>query len=323
MSSSPQESATISPNMSAAAQILEKDDFRRRRRRVAKQVLTDLREALKVDEISDQAIDQAIEALKSVQSFDDTKSNGAKKMLTHKRSVSDPNMPLTIWMRLRHSAKPARAYRVQTPHALSSVTPLGAIDASLMLPNVARGVSDNKLRQLVMDHINGSHTGSPFISIFTDEQHAEQWALNWSERNGGEICNFITLDVSKITRLFSVKELVALLGLKTDIQASESDSWEDEYLVVHQIPSEAIIKKRKMRSHLGYLGTAAEDSGAETWSSNVLRRSITVRHANGLAVQPADIEEGNGPVREDSPRDDEAFIERLVSSYQLDRVLET
>ncbi|EME79531.1 uncharacterized protein MYCFIDRAFT_190401 [Pseudocercospora fijiensis CIRAD86] len=233
-------------------------------------------------------------------------------------------MPLTIWMRLRHSAKPVRAYRVQTPDALSSVTPLGAIDASLILPNVARGVSDNKLRQLVMDHLNGSHNGSPFISIFTNEQHAQQWALNWSEKNGDEICNLTTLDVSKITRLFSVKELVTLLGLKSDISTTKSDnSWEHEYLVVHQIPSEAIIKKQKMRSHLGYLGTAPEDSGAETWSSNVLRRSISVRHANGLAVQPADIDEGNGSIREDSPRDDEAFIERLVSSYQLDRVMET
>lgn len=272
--------------MSAAAQILERDDFRRRRRRVAKQVLADLREAVKVDDISDHAINHAIEALKSIQSLDDTKSNGAKKMLTHRRSSSDPNMPLTIWMRLRHSAKPARAYRVQTPDALSSVTPLGAVDASLMLPNVARGVSDNKLRQLVMDHINGSHEGSPFISIFTDEQRAEEWALNWSERNEGEICNFLALDVSKITRLFSVKELIALLGVKSDLPA---DSWDDEYLVVHQIPSEAIIKKRKIRSQSGFLGTAAEDSGAEMWSSNVLRRSITVRHAAGLAVQPADV----------------------------------
>lgn len=195
-------------------------------------------------------------------------SSSARIVNRHKRSSSDQydHSNLPVWMRLRHNHnKPPRGYRVQYPGAWTTVTTIGGLQASSIFPNPSRGFTDEKLKSLTYDHLDWNYAdhksssfsrrttststsapsgGSPFISIFTDLLHAEDWAMKWNQRNSGSgksPARILEIDCGKITRLLSVKEVVDSLGIV--IEGLEPEQYEDEYLAVNQIPAEAILKE--------------------------------------------------------------------------------
>lgn len=207
-------------------------------------------------------------------------SSSARIVNRHKRSSSDQydHSNLPVWMRLRHNHnKPPRGYRVQYPGAWTTVTTIGGLQASSIFPNPSRGFTDEKLKSLTYDHLDWNYAdhksssfsrrttststsapsgGSPFISIFTDLLHAEDWAMKWNQRNSGSgksPARILEIDCGKITRLLSVKEVVDSLGIV--IEGLEPEQYEDEYLAVNQIPAEAILKE----SPVDFLVTTSSD----------------------------------------------------------------
>ncbi|KAM3420157.1 hypothetical protein BST61_g3456 [Cercospora zeina] len=239
-------------------------DSRSQRRKAVKRAVNALQSALAQGQsIPDDTLDQAITLLRGARDLSPKATprqpspQQAGSSHGHKRTSSDQYDQLTVWMRLRHTSKPTRGYRVQYEGAWTTITPIGGLQASSIFPNPSRGFTDPKLKQLTNDHLDwNSRQGSPFISIFTDQSHAEDWALKWSERNGGKIASILHIECNKITRLFSVKEVVSSLGINTDMQPEQ---YEDEYLAVNQIPAEAIVEVQPIFSQTALDAASAEE----------------------------------------------------------------
>ena len=60
-------------------------------------------------------------------------------------------------------------------------------------------------------------TPSPFISLFKAREHAENWALRWSENHGDELCHVPEADISMFRGqyVFDVEELWRTLSAST------------------------------------------------------------------------------------------------------------
>ncbi|KAF2217590.1 hypothetical protein CERZMDRAFT_92240 [Cercospora zeae-maydis SCOH1-5] len=239
-------------------------DRRSQRRKAVKRAVNALQAALaQAHSIPDDTLDQAIALLRDARDLSPkatprqpSPQQGASSR-GHKRTSSDQYDQLTVWMRLRHTSKPTRGYRVQYEGAWTTITPIGGLQASSIFPNPSRGFTDPKLKQLTNDHLDwNSRQGSPFISIFTDHSHAEDWAVKWSERNDGKIASILHIECNKITRLFSVKEVVNSLGINTDMLPEQ---YEDEYLAVNQIPAEAIVEVQPIFSQAALDAASAEE----------------------------------------------------------------
>lgn len=247
-------------------------DLRNRRRTAIQQAIFALQTTLTEDQGSDfplETLDQAIAILKDARDLNGRNNNSrqpsppnaqqtssSRPPRSHKRNTSDQYDQLTVWMRLRHTSKPSRGYRVQYEGAWTTVTTIGGLQASSIFPNPSRGFTDTKLKQLTSEHLDwNSCQGSPFISIFTDLGHAEDWALKWSERNGGKVASVLVIDCNKITRLLSVREVVDHLGIH--IPEMLPEQYEDEYIAINQIPTEAIVESRRIFSQAAALDAAA------------------------------------------------------------------
>jgi hypothetical protein len=88
-----------------------------------------------------------------------------------------------------------------------------------------------------------SLSGHPsiFISLFAGRQHADNWALRYSDPHGGEICTVYEISAAMLagSYVFCADELRRGLCLQVSEQIATSMS--DEYLVAHHIPFEAIV----------------------------------------------------------------------------------
>jgi hypothetical protein len=93
----------------------------------------------------------------------------------------------------------------------------------------------------VKDHLCWRRVTSLFISLFADEQHAENWALHWSAHHGGRSCQVFEISASKMvgSYVFHADEIRKTLGLRVPPMAEASIP--DEYLVAWNIPQRAIV----------------------------------------------------------------------------------
>lgn len=97
----------------------------------------------------------------------------------------------------------------------------------------------------VEDHLCWrKHYDSPFISVFGNKQHAENWALDWSKRHHDKICQVFEIKASKLVRsyIFSAHEIRENLPLQVSEKAEASIK--DEYLICYRIPAQAIAGYR-------------------------------------------------------------------------------
>ena len=265
------------PSISPTALDATDADARNRRRKAVKRAISALQTSLTEEDVSLDTLDQTIAILKDARNLSNGNSPGASRQPSppnaaqsssanrrgHKRNTSDQYAPdnLTVWMRLRHTSKPSRGYRVQYEGAWTTVTTIGGLQASSIFPNPSRGFTDAKLKQLTSEHLDwNSSLGSPFISIFTDQSHAEDWALKWSERNGGKVASLLVIDCNKITRLLSIREVVRQLGIETTRTEMVPEQYEDEYVAINQIPTEAIIENRPIFSQAALDAAAGKSS---------------------------------------------------------------
>jgi len=85
---------------------------------------------------------------------------------------------------------------------------------------------------------------SPFISLFANKRHAENWALDWSERHQGRLCDVFEINAPELvgSYVFHAYELWESLCLQVPAKAEASIP--NEYLVTHGIPRRAIVGRR-------------------------------------------------------------------------------
>jgi hypothetical protein len=90
------------------------------------------------------------------------------------------------------------------------------------------------------EHLNWqSEIASPFISVFDDEDHARNWALAWSMAHNDEECTIYEIAPGSLHGecwVFEADELIQELDLVVPAHVNV----EGEYLVLHNIPMEAV-----------------------------------------------------------------------------------
>jgi hypothetical protein len=80
---------------------------------------------------------------------------------------------------------------------------------------------------------------SPFISVFTDEDHARNWATGLVRKNAGYVCDIYRINPFQLggNAVFDASELVRRLDIELP-KAARSQA-QNEYLVLRSIPAEA------------------------------------------------------------------------------------
>lgn len=136
-------------------------------------------------------------------------------------------------------------YRVQHPGAKSVWSERGGVQA----PGYQLGPPANlEFRRIVENHLTSDpECSSPFISVFRREKDATDLAIGWSERHVGQPATLLTIEVASLKRLYNLKELVERLEINT---SGPSAQYEEEYLVLHQIPAAGIVQSRTISSNI-------------------------------------------------------------------------
>ncbi|KAG1697291.1 hypothetical protein DVH05_016575 [Phytophthora capsici] len=80
---------------------------------------------------------------------------------------------------------------------------------------------------------------TPFVSMFADREHATTWAQRLLEHGYTDVF-LLEIDSSKLGSLFDVRELVIHQEIKTSVPEY---LYEDEFLVLYEIPKTSIIRK--------------------------------------------------------------------------------
>ncbi|KAG8806454.1 hypothetical protein FRC17_004981 [Serendipita sp. 399] len=138
---------------------------------------------------------------------------------------------------LGREAFPLTVYRVTYPGAQASYSrESGFKSASNFTPRRVKG-----FQNAVEYHLNWQcRTASPFISTFSNFQHAQNWAKRWTE-NHKEACTIVELEIEtdhNVT-VFHVSTLAEKLGVTPSIDPS---FYRSEYLCFHRIPPRCIVQ---------------------------------------------------------------------------------
>ncbi|KAI0415741.1 hypothetical protein F5X98DRAFT_388631 [Xylaria grammica] len=150
--------------------------------------------------------------------------------------------------RCRPEELPRNLYRVQYPESQTTRT-----DEGLKATNTTTfyGNSDYELglfKQAVENHFTWSYRGrSPFISFFSDREHAENWGCTepWGgsdpHRDQWTLCTIDTCLLEEIY-VFKVSRLVDALGVKIPERAGQHER--GSYICLHKVPARAILEEK-------------------------------------------------------------------------------
>lgn len=142
--------------------------------------------------------------------------------------------------RLDISALPPEFYRVQHPgcRTIYDEDGLRARDTASIFTN------DADLHASVYQaFLWSSATDSPFVAVFSDKSHAENWALRRSETLDAD-CQLITVKTTELgsVHVFKLSTLVHRLGIALQEGASQHEH--GAYLCLHRIPANALVVVR-------------------------------------------------------------------------------
>ncbi|KIM26855.1 hypothetical protein M408DRAFT_330422 [Serendipita vermifera MAFF 305830] len=163
--------------------------------------------------------------------------------------VSQHNFPLTL-------------YRVEYPGTQTSYSQQSGFQAA----STFTPYSINGLRNAVEYHLDWRcRVLSPFISTFSNREHAHNWARVWSENNNHRDWCFVvvvTLMPQHGVTVFRVADLVNRLGINTSLDPSQ---YESEYLCFQRIPPGAVVREQEVSypARLGY-ATFGGDSDSDS-----------------------------------------------------------
>ena len=128
---------------------------------------------------------------------------------------------------------PRRLYRVDYEGTMSEYIPNRGFEAATFaFTNI-----EAEFLESVEDHLNWfSGVWSPYISLFSEKRHAENWARKWMANNGSRDCRVFEIDGKKLESAYLFHPYCL------EIQFGDG-CWGDEheYLCLHFIPEDAII----------------------------------------------------------------------------------
>ncbi|CAG9948786.1 unnamed protein product [Clonostachys rosea f. rosea IK726] len=153
--------------------------------------------------------------------------------------------------RCRPEELPPNLYRVQYSESQTTRT-----DEGLKAVNTTTVYGDSEheralFKQAVGRHLTWSYRGrSPFVSLFSDRNHAENWgcAEPWrGSKPYREQWTLYTIETSLLgeTYVFKVSELVDTLGVRIPERADQHKR--GSYLCLHRVPAYAILEERAGR----------------------------------------------------------------------------
>ena len=129
---------------------------------------------------------------------------------------------------------PAELYRVQYPNCQTtycSATGLRARDTSTFYSEKEK----DAFRQSIVNQFTwGWRQPTPYITVFSDKKHAENWALSYSRRVG-DSCKVIRIDSRELRHVyvFKLSDLQARLDFEVPVGASQHV--EGAFLCLHRI----------------------------------------------------------------------------------------
>jgi hypothetical protein len=137
---------------------------------------------------------------------------------------------------------PRELYRVQYPTS-STLWTANGLQARSWWP--FSSYSDPQFLRAMKNHLWWYSTPSPFISLFSDRQRAENWAVKRA-RSSGEECHVIKINTALIgTQPFHVPTFCSNLPDRIRAQMMKNPSFHThEYLCLYQIPSMAVTEIR-------------------------------------------------------------------------------
>jgi hypothetical protein len=160
------------------------------------------------------------------------------------QSMSD----LMISNQVGRESLPLTVYRVDYPGAQTTYSQQwGFLAAGNFTPHHVTG-----LRRSVEYHLNWQcRTPSPYISVFSNRQHALNWARVWSENNGYGTCDIVEIRIKREhgVMVFCVADLVTRFRVPTTLMPAQYHS---EYLCFRCIPSEAIVRRDPVYQGMRY-----------------------------------------------------------------------
>ena len=132
---------------------------------------------------------------------------------------------------------PRKLYRVDYENTWSEYIPQRGFEAAAFTPYAHLSAWPNLFIRSVEAHLDWkSGVRSPYISLFSQNRHAENWAAKWTDRHPGKSCCVFEIDGMKLDRLslFHPYSMRSYLG---------ADSWigPHEYLYLHFVPEDAIM----------------------------------------------------------------------------------
>ena len=146
--------------------------------------------------------------------------------------------------RLDIDCLPSLFYRVQYPtsHTIHDETGLSARGT------ISSNPDEDEFKDLVAKaFIWGSDVPSPFIKVFSEKDHAENWALKWLDVED-ERCSLLTIESCQLdsVKVFKVSTLVNNLGINLPDGALQHKK--GAYLCVHRIPARAVCTSESLSS---------------------------------------------------------------------------
>ena len=143
-------------------------------------------------------------------------------------------------LRFDLTSLPAELYRVQYPNCRTTycfATGLHARDTSTFY---SKNEKDAFCQSIVNQFTWGWRQPTPYITVFSDQKHAENWALSYSRRVG-DICEVIRIDSRELRHVYVFKLSDLQARLDFEVPEGASQHVEGACLCLHHIPKGAIL----------------------------------------------------------------------------------
>jgi hypothetical protein len=151
--------------------------------------------------------------------------------------------------RRRPAVLPVNLYRVQYPGCQTALSGNGLEAKDTNVTYTEDGM--NAFRQSIIEQLTWGHRGAqPYITCFSDKDHAENWALKepWNpgerEKDSWSLLTINTRSMPE-TYVFSLNDLVTQLDLALPERVSQHVR--GAYLCLHRIPTTAIVSSASPR----------------------------------------------------------------------------
>ena len=134
----------------------------------------------------------------------------------------------------------AELYRVQYPDCRTTNCPATGLHARDTSTFYSENEKDAFRQSIVNQFTWGWRQPTPYIAVFSDKKHAEDWALSYSRRVG-DLCEVIRIDSRELRDVYIFKLSDLQTRLNFDVPERASQHVEGAFLCLHRIPKGAIL----------------------------------------------------------------------------------